>query len=497
MKHDTAKKKLLLAAEILFCVVIVLNLLTILLSLTDLRDHFGWMPFAAISAADDSMAPHIKRGDLVLLFEAPYDSLEVGDDLTFATTAGLATRRIIGVRGGEYVTCTIANENADYNTVGEEEYCGKAVLAIPFVGYTLDALQSPIMLVCLCVLAVLVVFLPSYFSRAHTQTDKQTTNRERLRRRLLVCLCAVSLILCLPHLTEAKYIAKINRLDIAWAKPLYFSSNYLSEGEGNTYSIQGWNGKPYALSLQIKNHTNTLLYNESETPITYGFGYKIHTDEEHNVTGAYTIAITPSEEITALEQDVFTFPTEWTENGIVTDKAYRIEGGRKLTQQFSVTITPTETLANPQKIRFEIFAVTNQDESYFMQLGAEFSLSVAESADFLNNIVIHNLSTMVTVSVTTNLISDDDSEKIVLFEWDPNELYINEFESTAFNVITNYPDSYYSRQHGRIYMRLQAFSKINLEFFKKDNDIEVDNDTVRVSVVDEVPDALPDPDVTS
>ncbi len=491
MKNEKTKKRILFAVEIVLAVVIALNIVTILLSMTDLRDRLGWIPFAAVSAEDDTMAPEINRGDMVIVYEAPYASLKVGDDVTFIGTDGLVTHRIVGVKNGEYVTHGVANKSYDHYTVTEKHYCGHAILVVPLAGYVLSALCSPVMLAALCALAVIVFvgipFVAHLYGRKKAEkTEKEPKKAFAWRQSLLVCLSLISIVLCLPHMTEAKYIGRVNLVEFVWAEPLYFTSNYLSE-EGNTYSIQGWNGEKYPLSLQIRNHSNSLLFNKDNESINYAFGIKKYSGGE--LSDQYDVTITAADGVEEFTGN-FTYPEAWNaESGIVKGKAYSIAGGEKLTDSFNISIEPTTAegaLPAKTNIHFEIYVVTNEDQTYFMELIGTFKLSVAEHSEFLGTKEISDLPTMVNISQTTNLINDGTSEKIVMFSWNPSKLYINEFESTAFNIIQNYPAKYYNKDLGLLYMSMQAYSKVNLEFFKR-VDFDADENTVRVQVVDSIP----------
>ncbi len=494
MKKETWKKCIRIAAVTLLTIVLVLNVTTAVLSKVDLRDRLEWMPFAALTVQGGSMDPVMESGDLIIVNKRPYESLEIGDDVTFFTDLGFITHRIVDVRDGEFVTKGLSNEIDDIYTMGDEEYCGKVVATVPLLGHVFGLLSGSYLAVAVCAFALLVGCfggpIVCKLRAVYTEQRQKSEKKISMPTRVLACASLLSILLCMPYVTDTKYIAQINRFEMAVAQPLYFSSNYLGEGNGNKYSILGWNGKPYSFNLQIRNYDNELLFNEDNIDVRYGIGTKIYTE---GYNSDYTIDISIPSDATSLTD--FAYPQHWTQDGITSRAAYQITGGEKKRQDFRVSIKPTgESGALPPeaKIYFEIYATTEWGKDYAIQLLGSFEMTVAASTKFIGETQTHELDTMIMFNVKTNLINDGVNEKVILFSWDPQSLYINEYQSTAFNVINNHPN-YYSKADGRLWMKVQAFSNIDLEFFKKNLDTDgdgIDDITpdyrITVVVVDQV-----------
>ncbi len=508
MKKSTVKTILKSTLWVVLTAVIAINVAAALLSRLGITKQLDTLGFAALNVQGGSMAPEMSKGDLIIITAEPYSELEVGDDISFFLDKELVTHRIEEQYGSEYITRGLSNGISDVNRLKESAYCGKVVLRVPYLGNILQLLTESYIA---SVLAILLILLMCFTSPAialirAVASGKQSKRTYSILTRTLACICASSAIICTPYFTNAKYIGQLNRLELAVAQPLYFTSNYLAEGEGNKYNIQGWNGQKYNFTLQIRNYSNELLFNEAEVPIRYGLGTRICTDEGYSTD--YDLVIKSS--AGNIASSSFEYPDGWTATGadgtIKQFGAYEISGGAKIKNEFSVTVVPkhgdneTDPLPVNSKIAFEIFATTEQGETYVINLLSEFEMTVAPSLDFIGSKDTNTYDTMVTLNIKTNLINEGVDEKVVLFSWDPKFLYINEYESTAFNVITNNP-TYFDKANGRLWMKVPAFANINLEFFKRDVNLDTDGDgipditpdySIDVDVVDAVG-KLPDP----
>ncbi len=463
-------------------VIIVLNVTSSLLANFGIRESLQHLPYTALNVQGGSMTPTMNKGDLLIIGAEPYAELEIGDDITFFIDGELVTHRIEDKIGAEYVTKGLANGIEDMERISEDDYCGKVIICIPYIGNVwqllaeshVAALASVLIIILLCFGAPLAKKIKAVFggSDEHGGVRCGAT-------RIFVFLTMLSLVFSSPYFTSAKYIDRINRLEVAVAQPLYFTSNYLAEGNGNRYYIQGWNGSTYNFNLQIRNYANELLYNSESVPVRYGLGTRICTDEGYSVD--YELSITAPADAKLAQN--FKYPSSWETDGITQYAAYEIEGGAKKRNDFSVNVVPKygtaedESLPVDSKIRFEIFATTEQGETYSIKLLGIFEMHVAQDLDFIGAKEVVNLDTMVTLNVKTNLISDGTDERVLLFSWDPRYLYINEYESTAFNVITNNP-TYFDKTNGRFWMKVPAFANINLEFFKRDINLDTNGDNI-------------------
>ncbi len=532
MKKIKLKKCAKILLIILLVAVLTLSIVTAISTFIEYNTDFDGMPYSFLTVKGGSMSPEFSQGDLLIVRNLNYESLSVGDDVTFLTTNGLVTHRIVDIKDGEYITQGLANNTEDLYAVSKEAYCGKVVANIPYIGYALQFITGSYLVLAAAMLLLLAVcFARPIMNKIREKTDG---NKEKasssLCVRLLACLSALSLFLCLPYVTQTKYVGEINRFETLVAQPLYFSSNYLSlkteTTSGNTYNIQGWNGEATSLGLEIRNFSNELLFNGENRDISYGLGINKHSSvtvgEGANAvttsySTAYKVEITPHEPAAIPEtaEDAseetssqtpttnvptafngsFTFPSDWKE-GEVTDSiqklsAYTMAGGAKKTDKFNITVTPTGTFSENDKISFDIYAVTEQDKTYSIQLQGTFTFQVSKRTDFLGEIELVNQTSMLNLTVRTYPSNDGSNEKVVLFKWDPNKLYLNEYHSSVFSLINDPQYSnYYVKTDGRLYMKLQPYSMVTLEFFKiAAGDIQAGE--VTAHVVDNVGDLPP------
>ncbi len=482
LKKAIAKQITVCVFVALAAVIMILNAVTAVLSLGDKRAALGWLPYTALSISGSSMEPEYSEGDLVIIKETDYAGLAIGDDVTYITTDGFVTHRIVGKNAIGYVTKGLASDADDIDTMVPEAYCGRVVAALPFMGHVLNFMTEAYIVILLCALAALAALVLIPLSK-RLRARGESPRAPAFSVSLSVLLCVFSVLLSLPFVTQAKYVGEVNRFDPAVAQPVYLSSNYLSK-EGNTYSIQGWNGRQYELVLDIKNFDNSLLYNPTGTDVTYWLGYKIRSDDGNSV--GYTVSISPSTAGLQEETSGVTIPPNWS-NNITSAGAYKLRGGDISTQSFSIKITPSsgEALPEETRIHFELYAATQRGENYIIDLSGSFKFRVAEQLSFIGRTEIEDSSTMTTLSIETNLVNDNLKERIVLVSWDPSKLYINEFESTVFNIITKTPGDL-DKVGGNLYMRLQAYTKVELEFFKKQAG-EITEGDITVTLVDSIP----------
>ncbi len=497
MKAEKAKK---LAKRIwtgLCLVILCVNFITLVLSALDLREQSGWLPFGVLAVESGSMEPAISKGDLLLIQEVPFADLQIGDSVTFHNASGFVTHRVVGQKAGRYITQGLANTMADPTPMGADSYCGKVVAVVPMLGWPVQVLSdSPAAVVLLCLLVFMLcvgqpVLEEVYYRRTQGKKSRYTSGRAILSR-ILSCSAVISLLVAMPALTEAKYLTQLKRYETLLARPMYFSSNYLSDGNGNHYSIQGWTGGDYPLNLQIRNYDNSLLYNTAGIDLNYG----IWLEMDSNSSANYTVTLTASATgITELTEENFDFPENWPADR----KAYRIPGNNDggVDHSISILVEPKEENYIPNEgemVKFEIYASTFDNENYTRELKGSFQFNATKEQNFLGQRNVDDNGSMVTLTLTTNLVNDGGTaapERLVCFAWNPDLWYLNEYQRTAVNAILD-SSGKYERQSGRLYMRLQAFSKIELQFFKK-SDVEP---LAGHFVIEEVPSVNDQPTVT-
>lgn len=93
-----------------------------------------------------SMEPSIKTGAVVMV--NPVDNYKIGDIITFKKSERAITHRIndIEVREGKpyYITKGDANNTPDSKKVTNEEVIGKVLFDIPYFGYVINFIQTPL-----------------------------------------------------------------------------------------------------------------------------------------------------------------------------------------------------------------------------------------------------------------------------------------------------------------------------------------------------------------
>ena len=108
-----------------------------------------------------SMTPAISPGDAVVVGEVGAADVAVGDVVTYRrspTDEVPVTHRVIGIvdtaDGVAYQTKGDANEDADAALVNPDQLVGKVVLTIPYIGYVVQFVNSPMGFVALVVVPI-------------------------------------------------------------------------------------------------------------------------------------------------------------------------------------------------------------------------------------------------------------------------------------------------------------------------------------------------------
>ena len=494
-------KALKTGAIVILTVFIAFNLLTAILSGLDLRDRLHWMPCSFLSVTTGSMEPDISAGDVIFVWETPYEDLLPGDIITFHYGEEFITHRIERRDGSRFITRGTANTFEDERTVGPEEYCAKLVFTIPGAGRVLDFFSQPgtaflgISFIAGIFLAVSLVRRNS--GKRSGNSDEKAVRRQPAAVPALVLMFVASIFAVSPYMTSAKYIAKINEYTTIFAEPNYFTSNFLTR-EGSSYSIKGWDGGHYLISLSVRNYENSLLFNKTGRDDIYAIAVeKVSSNGSDSYLdgSCYSVSVTPSSNVQLYDGTSGSFTGDWNRfkspdefSSMQCLGPYLIMGSddKALGNEFSVEVGAAEgySFTSGEKICFKLCAFTSPSQGYYQRLEGTFVFEVAGSQSFLGAPVLQQEkgNLLVNYSVTTNLLSGD-ATQLVEFNWDPDVLYINEYQPTVFNIINNpltkndYDRGIRSEDSGTavpgsLKMNLQAFSSIKLQFFKyKPDDI--------------------------
>ncbi len=485
-------KKLITAVLVL---ILSTNLLTLIFSVTGLREPLRWLPFALLTVNSGSMEPIISPGDALLVAEMPYAGLEVGDIVTFHHGGELVSHEIIRKTNNRFITKGSANNYSD-EPIGPEEYCAKVILILPDVGWILSFLSKPYELVLISLLLALLLYGHTIINNLYEKVNIKRVKTEDVRpvkrrtgvRRVLALFAGISCAAVVPFVTAAKYTAKINAYESLLASSINFTSNYLMP-EGYDYYIQGWNGTDYHINLCIRNYSNDLLWNKDGQDLFYGLCIiPVEADSggtyaPYGASNKYTVYVT-SQDTTAVSGAPYTYPESWPASNRYGP--YRMSGDstQKQQQQFSINVT-AYGLAMHDKVKFKIAAATSEQDQFYIELLGSFTLEVKGASGFLNTPVITETkdSALVTCYVSTNLIDDGDAVKDVRFTWDPVRLYINEFEPVTADIIASRPGNY-DKTGGTLIVPLQAFSNITLQFFKYDTSYNLKPDDITALLIE-------------
>ena len=133
------------------------------------------MPFGVGAAVvlTGSMEPEISAGDLLIVAERK--TYEVGDVVVYQDGRMAVTHRIVAISDDEVITRGDAN-NIEDDPILPTQIKGKVVLSIPFIGYAVNIVKSP--LGTLCILVVAIFLLERSF---RMEKEKDTKEREKIK----------------------------------------------------------------------------------------------------------------------------------------------------------------------------------------------------------------------------------------------------------------------------------------------------------------------------
>ncbi len=152
------KKKIKLTIRIalivLVAVIVGVNIYT--LNAARLTGDKVPMPFGIGSAVvlSGSMEPELSVGDLLIIVEK--STYEVDDVIVYQDSGMAITHRIVSINEDEVITRGDANNTND-SPIRPKQIKGEVVLSIPYFGYVVDAIKSPIGTICIIGLAIFLL----------------------------------------------------------------------------------------------------------------------------------------------------------------------------------------------------------------------------------------------------------------------------------------------------------------------------------------------------
>ena len=128
------------------------------------------MPFGVGAAVvlSGSMEPELSVGDLLIVLDS--SSYEIGDVVVYQDGNIAVTHRIVRFSNEEEIVTQGDANNTEDDPISAEAIKGEVVAVIPFVGYIINAIKTPIVTICILALAV---FLLERSFRAEKQTDNE------------------------------------------------------------------------------------------------------------------------------------------------------------------------------------------------------------------------------------------------------------------------------------------------------------------------------------
>ena len=138
---------------------VVMLLMTVAV-LTFLAPRFGWSVDTVFSG---SMEPRLKVGGMAITHPVEAEDIKVGDIITFypPQSEKLTSHRIISVEGGsslQFRTKGDANDDADPFVVPAQGVVGKVWLHIPYLGYAIQFVKTPLgFLLTLCLPGLIII----------------------------------------------------------------------------------------------------------------------------------------------------------------------------------------------------------------------------------------------------------------------------------------------------------------------------------------------------
>lgn len=115
-----------------------------------------------------SMEPAYPVGSLVYIEKTDPTGIREGDVITFRMTDSMiVTHRVVAVEDGFFLTKGDANAQPDGVPVAFDSVMGRAVRAIPYLGFISIYIRTPVGIGVICLILIVIVlltFLPEIFS---------------------------------------------------------------------------------------------------------------------------------------------------------------------------------------------------------------------------------------------------------------------------------------------------------------------------------------------
>ena len=459
--------------------VLLLASLAAVLLILSLFARFGSgsvIPGGFLRVASGSMAPELNEGDLIFVWKTPYEELKVGDTVTVNDGQGLVTHKIVKTSDGCIVTRGVAN---DLNDLPSEEgnYVAKMIFSLPGLGWTAEALASPVVLLASIAVILFVFFAPLAVRVAYGEKSHGLA----LRGAAAALSCAIVLIPAAD--TSARYKGELSGGGIVVANEVNFTSNYLFDG-GNEFGLNGWLGDDYKFEVDIFNFSNALKFNLKDVPLVYelelekleGDGYftdyqveigQSYIDRDDNFAGEWIDH--PDQVIHSGDPYIKRYGT-----GTLGDEHFYIPGGQQRTYHHTVRIYKvSSSIPQDASIAFRITARTAKKMTYDQTLTAVFELTKARAGEFIESeSTVQSTSSEIIRHTVRSADILGSAQRRVIYFWNTQDIYVNSYQTDIWNIVqTDIGDI--DTTTGLLDMTFQSNASLTLEFFKHDRTLSV------------------------
>ena len=500
------KKAVKITAVILMGLVILFNILTAVINVAGKSAEYRWLPFTFLTVETGSMEPELSVGDLVIDRDVPFEEIRVGDTVTFRQADTFVTHKVVRKDGSSLITKGVAN-NAEDKPFGREDYRGKVVASVPKMGKILLLFGSPVSLICLALLLFGLFFgrdIIRRISAGAEDTQEKNEKKEKLSAgsavKLAGFLTVISLLVLTPTMTQAKYAALVNANTAFAANNIYFTSNFMTP-EQTPFTITGWSGSSFGMTITVKNGGNRLQFNKTGQDIIYDFiVIKLANENGQEYRTNYDLSVEPQGDVVPAPPEAaasFNFHPDILEqigregSEVTVLGPYIMKGNDDgpITNSFNLLSQSdvTNPLETGESVRYKVYAVTSYDNSFYLNLSSDMTMKVSSEKSFIEAMIKYTTpgSSLLTLSLRTTLM-DGSGVKNVRIKWDNTQVYLNEYEKNAFEIIRNRDESYYhpgDKEDHEAYLivPLTSYSEVTLQFFKYD--IQMGNDDISIDAV--------------
>lgn len=130
-------------------------------------NFLGITPLIVMSG---SMEPAIMPGDVVIISKQAAAKYKIGDIATYQVGSTAFTHRIVAEADGGFVLKGDNNNVAD-DTVAAEQFIGKVLVRIPFIGVAILFFKTPPGMLVLLILLVLLIYGEDVYEKLRRKPD--------------------------------------------------------------------------------------------------------------------------------------------------------------------------------------------------------------------------------------------------------------------------------------------------------------------------------------